>query len=254
MAVTWTEDTLIVPGKPITRGFGGRIYFYNEKSQTIPVDGELMVYGFEDNSDSSKRHSWPSDAELAKDAKKFKFTAEQFTEHFSESELGASYSIWIPWDAVGGEQKKVTLCPMFVSKSQRVTRGDSTTSILSGKKNPTVAKQGAAQDELEQAVKNNLIQLASASLPTVQPGSLPQLSASPLQTRSSTAFNSQMRTTTIRMDQPINGGSNLGPNTQPLHSPTIHKLCKCFKHSKVKQAQLRCNRWLCKATLSERRH
>ncbi len=47
-AVIWTEDVLMVTGKPPTRGFGGRIYFYNEKSQAIPVEGELVVYGYEE--------------------------------------------------------------------------------------------------------------------------------------------------------------------------------------------------------------
>ncbi len=37
-----------MPGKPVTRGFGGRIYFYNDRSQAVPVDGELVVYGFDD--------------------------------------------------------------------------------------------------------------------------------------------------------------------------------------------------------------
>jgi hypothetical protein len=46
--VTWTYDIYTKEGKPPTRGFGGRLYFYNEKSQAIPVEGELTVYGFDD--------------------------------------------------------------------------------------------------------------------------------------------------------------------------------------------------------------
>ncbi len=93
MVAIWTEDTLVQPGKTVTRGFGGRIYFYNEKSQAIPVEGELIVYGYDDSSAASA-HSLTSNVEATK---KFAFTPEQFTQHFSQSDLGASYSIWIPW-------------------------------------------------------------------------------------------------------------------------------------------------------------
>ncbi len=90
MAVIWSEDVLTVPGKPPTRGFGGRIYFYNEKSQAIPVEGELMVYGYDESAVK------PASTAAPAADKRFRFTSEQFTQHFSESELGASYSIWIP--------------------------------------------------------------------------------------------------------------------------------------------------------------
>src|SRR5687767_10324820 len=35
----WTPTTLSQPGKPQTRELGGRLYFYNEASQAIPVEG-----------------------------------------------------------------------------------------------------------------------------------------------------------------------------------------------------------------------
>jgi hypothetical protein len=207
MVAIWSEDTLAQPGKSVTRGFGGRIYFYNERSQAIPVDGELMVYGFEDTSDSNHPTAWPSDEELGSGAKKFKFTAEQFTQHFSESELGASYSVWIPWDAVGGEQKKITLCPMFVGKSGRMTRGESAKLNLSGKKSANLADK-SKNNPMQTLFDLNTVQLASASIPAVQPGSsLSRFSASPLQSLTSAPINSPMQTTTIKLGQPIGGGS-----------------------------------------------
>jgi len=48
VAVIWTHDILTMTGKPPTRGFGGRLYFYNDKSQAISVDGELVVHGYEE--------------------------------------------------------------------------------------------------------------------------------------------------------------------------------------------------------------
>jgi hypothetical protein len=125
--VTWAYDLLAVPGKPPTRGFGGRFYFYNEKSQAIPVDGELMVYGFDDT------HGTSDSMDLNQATKRFKFTAEQLTSHFSESQLGASYSVWIPWDAAPGDQKKIMLIPTFIAKDGKLVRGAAATLNLPGK-------------------------------------------------------------------------------------------------------------------------
>jgi hypothetical protein len=124
--VTWTYDIFTAEGKPPTRGFGGRLYFYNEKSQAIPVEGELTVYGFDD---THRSHDGLS-VEAAD--KRFRFTAEQFTTHFSESQLGASYSVWIPWDVSPGYKKKIMLVPTFKTKDGRVIRGNAATVLLPG--------------------------------------------------------------------------------------------------------------------------
>lgn len=175
---TWTEDTLIQPGKPITRGFGGRFYFYNDRSQVIPVDGELVVYGFEDGktpevplatgmvqvspSPSDSPNSVPpNNMPVVEADKKFRFTAEQFTQHFSQGDLGASYSVWIPWDAAGGPQRKITLIPCFVTKDGRTIRGDASKQVLSGK--PAVVSSTKTS--------TNPIQLASSTqMPSLSDG------------------------------------------------------------------------------------
>ncbi len=128
MNVVWTYDVLTLPGKPATRGFGGRLYFYNEKTQAIPVDGELMVYGFDDTYGNVDSH------DLSSAAKRFKFTSEQLTSHFSEGQLGASYSVWIPWDAAPGDEKKIMLIPTFVAQDGRLVKGAPATVNLPGKK------------------------------------------------------------------------------------------------------------------------
>jgi hypothetical protein len=122
MAATWTPDTLIQTGRTPTRGFGGRIFFYNEKSQPVPVDGTLVIHGFDDQESSDQRK-----------LKRFEFTPEQFTRHFSQSDLGASYSVWIPWDAVGGEQRKISLVASFKTVSGEVVQGIPATIQLPGK-------------------------------------------------------------------------------------------------------------------------
>ena len=161
MNVTWVHDIISVPGKPPTRGFGGRIYFYNEKSQTIPVDGEVMVYGFDDTYESHEGVG------MDQADKRYRFTPEQFTTHFSEGDLGASYSIWVPWDAAPGAKKKVMLIPTFKSKDGKVIRGNAATLLLPGWSEEEAAGK-VIQAGATQANKNHQgVQLASATgLPT----------------------------------------------------------------------------------------
>lgn len=126
MNVTWTHDIFTGEGKLPTRGFGGRIYFYNEKSQAIPVEGELTVYGFDD---THRDHSGMS---VESADKRFRFTPEQFTKHFSEGQLGASYSVWIPWDVAPGEPKKIMLIPTFKTTDGRLVKGKPASLVLPG--------------------------------------------------------------------------------------------------------------------------
>lgn len=127
MAAIWTHDILTMTAKPPTRGFGGRIYFYNDKSQAIPVDGELIVHGYQEVPGQ------PIDPAKTKADKTFMFTAEQFTSHFSSSELGASYSVWIPWDAADGMQMEITLIPAFKGTDGSLVQGDPAKLILPGR-------------------------------------------------------------------------------------------------------------------------
>jgi len=123
MAATWTPDTLVQTGRTPTRGFGGRLFFYDEKIRAVPVEGELTVHAFAENPDGS-----------VGEVKRYHFTSEQFTQHFSQSDLGASYSVWIPWDAVGGEQMRVSLVPSFKAASGRVVQGETALVGLPGRR------------------------------------------------------------------------------------------------------------------------
>lgn len=125
LAALWSEDVLTTPGETPVRGFGARIYFYNDRNQTIPVEGQLVVYGYDDSS---------SNVSSRAPDRKFVFTAEQFSKHFSKSDLGASYSVWIPWEPVGGPQKDVSLIPVFTSSSGKIVVGPQGINVLSGSK------------------------------------------------------------------------------------------------------------------------
>lgn len=191
MNVTWVHDIISVPGKPPTRGFGGRIYFYNEKSQTIPVDGEVMIYGFDDTLVSHEGVG------MDQADKRFRFTAEQFTTHFSEGDLGASYSIWVPWDAAPGAKKKIMLIPTFKSKDGKVIRGNSATLLLPG--------------WTEEDASGKVIQ-AGASLAGGNPSGV-QLASANSQPNANAPQEDRPKTTTIQM--PVRAAARV----QPLLTP-----------------------------------
>lgn len=138
MAVTWTPDTLVQSGRTPTRGFGGRVFFYDEKTRPVPVEGDLTVHAIAENPDGS-----------IGEVKRYHFTAEQFTQHFSQSDLGASYSIWIPWDAVGGEQKRISLVPSFRTAAGRMVQGEQAIVGLPGRR-PQVENIAKQPDPVSQ--------------------------------------------------------------------------------------------------------
>lgn len=120
----WTDTVLHQPGKPGLRGFGGRIFFYKEKNTTpIEIDGGLAVYVF----DTDK-----IDPSQPQPEKKFVFTPEQFETHLSHSNMGPSYSIWIPWDPVGGPSQKLSLVARFEGRNGGTIISDPTIKLLPG--------------------------------------------------------------------------------------------------------------------------
>ncbi|MCE9526648.1 MAG: hypothetical protein K8R36_11405, partial [Planctomycetales bacterium] len=111
MAALWSPAMYTAAGKKPTRGFGGRIYFYNAKNEAIPVQGQLVVYCFDDTKKDND-HKQPD--------RRVAFTPEQFTAHYSATQLGASYSVWVPWDAMGNAQAEISLLPIFTAATGQV--------------------------------------------------------------------------------------------------------------------------------------
>jgi len=153
IAATWTPDTLVQSGHTPTRGFGGRLFFYDEKSRPVPVEGTLVVHGVDEAAESKQDG-----------VKRFEFTPEQFTKHFSHSDLGASYSVWLPWDAVGGDQKRISIVASFVNSEGRTIQCTPSVVVLPGRtQEPTEAD---ALAKLSPQYREHLNALASANGPT----------------------------------------------------------------------------------------
>lgn len=124
MAVIWKESAVTTPGKPATRGFGGRVYFYNEENEAIRVDGDLTVYAYDDTHSKGEETRAPE--------RKYVFRAADLQKRHGETGLGDSYNIWLPWDEVGGERKTISLVPIFKPVNGLIPRSDHSIAILSG--------------------------------------------------------------------------------------------------------------------------
>ena len=127
IAAVWTHDIVNVPGSRPVQGFGGRIYFYNHEQKAIKVDGELVVYTFDDT-DASQQGVANRNPD-----RKFVFRADHLQTHLSDSELGPSYSFWIPWQEFGGEQRLISLVPVLMPSEGRNVTGHFSKTSLPGK-------------------------------------------------------------------------------------------------------------------------
>ena len=124
MMVIWTDTILHQPQQPGVRGFGGRIYFYKgNNADPIEVDGGVAIYAF-DAADGPQSSTKPK--------RKFVFTADQFAEYMSHTDLGPSYSVWIPWDQVGGPSQQLSLVTRFEGRQGGVVISDPVIKLLPG--------------------------------------------------------------------------------------------------------------------------
>lgn len=120
----WTDTVRIMPDNPSVRGFGGRVYFYEHGNpKPIKVDGQLIVYAFDDTG---------FDPRYSKPVRHFIFPADTFAEHHSESELGHSYSFFLPWDGVGGERAELALIARFQPNGGQLVMSDASRMTLPG--------------------------------------------------------------------------------------------------------------------------
>ena len=155
LIAVWSDAVYTEAGKPAVRGFGGRLYFHNAKDKAVPVQGQLVVYGYNDSVDGT-----PS----RQPDRKFAFTAEQLAKHLTAGELGVSYSIWIPWEPVGGYKKTVTLLPVFTTAKGISLTGQQTVNSLPGK-TPDTSEPPAGRRNPSGLRESAVIQPASYQQP-----------------------------------------------------------------------------------------
>jgi hypothetical protein len=139
----WTDTILHQTGQRGVRGFGGRIMFYGtDEKKTIKVDGKLTVYVFD---------AVEQDTGLAIPEKKFVFPANRWHDHYSHSKLGHSYSVWLPWDEVGGMKRDLVLISRFEAVGAGTVMSDPVRQTLPGIIPPAAVKAKPSGGEQNRA-------------------------------------------------------------------------------------------------------
>lgn len=121
---TWTDAVLHHSGKKPQRGFGGRVIFYGkEGDKPVMVDGQVVVYAFNETDRAATDN---------KPTRRYVFPASEVARRMSKSELGPSYSFWLPWDEVGGPQTEISLITRFEPTDGPIVIGEQTKHLLPG--------------------------------------------------------------------------------------------------------------------------
>ncbi len=137
IVAVWTYAVAHTPGQPPIRGFGGRIMLYQDgREKPIKVDGTLVVYAFEETANSEQK--------ITAD-RRYVFSPEELQRCYSQSRLGHSYSIWLPWDEAGGPQRTVSLIVCFTARQGPTVVSQQSKVSLPGPRSPIQkAEEGLA--------------------------------------------------------------------------------------------------------------
>ena len=138
----WVDTIKYTQGETPTRGFGGKLMFYHDKEEKpVKVEGDLVIYAFDE--DGRK----PTDP---RPTRKYVFQAEQFKEHLKpDPKMGDTYHFFLPWDNVGGYQKKISMIVRFQPKLGAVVVSEQTKHMLPGKPVPEDLQRAWAEQAAE---------------------------------------------------------------------------------------------------------
>ena len=143
---TWTDAVSHNPARPPQRGVGGRLMFFEaENDKPVKVEGDLVVYAFDEEGRS------PSNT---KPDRKYVFPAETLEHHYSKSKIGHSYSVWLPWDEVGGRQKDIGLVARLVPKEGSPVVSPQSKIVLPGTKSPPKDQYAAPANQVRRMMAN----------------------------------------------------------------------------------------------------
>lgn len=192
MVVTWKDAVRYNPNDPPTRGFGGRVHFYDESNRPVQVKGGFTVYGYDDSKEGG--------VDLERPDRKYVFRPEDLDSHYSMSKIGHSYSFWIPWDRAGGLQKDITLAPFFQTETGQVLMSEQSKHILPGVTPKTSQPESSPSDRMAATLQAVQYQREAPATPETQ------------------REEPQMRTTTINLPDTLAGRLRTTPIASPSKS------------------------------------
>jgi hypothetical protein len=200
LVATWTETVLNTAGEKPKRGFGGRIAFFKRESDDpIRVDGQLVVYAFDETSRPS-HETHPT--------RKYIFPADEFVRHEGDSKIGTSYSFWLPWDEVGGSQRNISLIARFEPKEGPIVIGEQTKHFLPGTALDAQAPQLAGGERSDVV---NAVRLAAYSQQAA--AAVPDLAEPPAAAKGGPTMPDKLQMSTATIALPSRLGAALKENT-----------------------------------------
>jgi len=208
MMAMWKEAVKYESNQPAKRGFGGRLYFYDEQGgDPVKVDGSLVVYGF-DETGRAAGDSRPD--------RKFVFPQDLLEKHYSKSDLGHSYSIYLPWDVAKGPQKEVSLIVHFLPAEGSRVSSRLTKHLLPGETTPAGQNHAAVAHESHPAANGERAVFQTSYEAPVAPAVMPNGVGTqiPYQQQPQVAPGApprQMSTTTIAVPAGFGAGRNAAP-------------------------------------------
>ncbi len=201
----WVDAVHYQEGKKPQRGFGGKLLFYDDKGDApVLVDGELIVYAFNEQS-RAPTDNMPT--------RRYVFPTSELSKLMSVSELGAGYSVWLPWDEAGGPEAEVSLICRFSPKAGPVLVSEQTRQVLPGSKSPDAIAAGDKPKMPEGVPFRPAVELATYIAP--EGGQAP---TTPIAVNEAAASQPrQMSSTTISLPHSMQG--NLGSGITPEMTP-----------------------------------
>lgn len=159
VAAAW--EPAVSSGENPMRGFGGRVYFYDQAmTKPVKATGTVIVYAF-DEEGRAPTDSRPNEG--------FVFDNKTLNSKgvYKKSKIGHSYNLWIPWDAAGpeGKAKKISLIVRYIPEKGGSVTSSQSTAYLPGRRDPQVMAVRAAE-------VNREVRQTSATLPPFPPQAL----------------------------------------------------------------------------------
>ncbi len=125
-----------------SRGFAGRVYFYDAGGKRpVKVQGNVVVYAFDEEGRKEDDNA---------PTRSYVFAASDVKKLYSKSKIGHSYNLWVPWDQDGpeGNVKKVSLIVRYVPEKGSSVVSSQALLYLPGKVGQTQLVAKADWDEM----------------------------------------------------------------------------------------------------------
>ncbi|MCA9259541.1 MAG: hypothetical protein KDA61_10100 [Planctomycetales bacterium] len=152
----WSDAIMNQPGLPGVRGVGGRLMFYGESDdKPLSVNGTLSVYAYDDAVENDQTPT---------PARKFVFLPEQFKERASQTNLGQSYNVWLPWDEVGNPARQLTLVARFEPLEGAVVLSEPSRQLLPGTSTTPVVEKNTRETSVQRDLGVQPASFASSPL------------------------------------------------------------------------------------------